>query len=109
MKTLITLVVSALLLMACSASLFGYEWTTREGQLNINTATLEELQNLPGISEATARSIMDFRSANGPFSTFTDLIKVRGVSYRMIDDMRPYIKMEGASDLTVEHHVMPDN
>jgi competence protein ComEA len=49
------------------------------GRININTATVEELDTLPGIGETTAQAIVEYRIANGPFQTIEDIINVPGV------------------------------
>ena len=47
--------------------------------VNINTATEQELQALPGIGPATAAKIVDYRTINGPFSKTEDLTNVSGI------------------------------
>jgi len=47
--------------------------------LDINTATPEELAELPGIGEELARRIMDYRREEGPFETKEDIMKVSGI------------------------------
>lgn len=47
--------------------------------VNINTATSEELQTLPGVGEATAAAIIREREANGPFAAPEDLMRVSGI------------------------------
>ncbi|MEA2101276.1 MAG: helix-hairpin-helix domain-containing protein [Thermodesulfobacteriota bacterium] len=70
-----------------------------EGRLNINTATVEELQMLPGIGEVTSNNIVTFRDANGPFDSADELIKVSGIGDKRLDEIRPYIILEGLSTL----------
>jgi competence ComEA-like helix-hairpin-helix protein len=68
------------------------------GQLNINTATAEELQLLPRIGESIAQNIVEFRKANGPFTTLDDLTKVKGIGESRLDQIRNFLKLEGISD-----------
>ena len=51
----------------------------REGQININTATVEELDKLPGIGPVKAEAIVAWRTEHGPFRYPEDLIRVKGI------------------------------
>lgn len=59
------------------------------GRVNINTATVEELNGLPGIGPTTAQAIVDYRLENGLFQVIQDIQKVAGVgpaTYALIKD-----------------------
>ncbi|CCF86097.1 ComEA family DNA-binding protein [Nitrolancea hollandica] len=58
------------------------------GRVNVNTAGASELQSLPGIGPALSQRIIDYRTRNGPFSTLDDLAGVRGISSRMVEELR---------------------
>ena len=58
------------------------------GRININSATLEELDALPSIGEVIAARIIAYREQNGPFRSVDDLIHVQGISDRTIDEFR---------------------
>ena len=58
--------------------------------VNINTASKKELDALPGIGEVLAQRIIDYRSANGPFSTVDDLTKVKGIGAKTLEKLKPY-------------------
>jgi competence protein ComEA len=49
------------------------------GLVNINTATLEQLDALQGVGPSTAQKIIDYRTANGPFSSIDDIKNVSGI------------------------------
>jgi len=51
--------------------------TSKEGKVNINTATVEELKTLKGVGEKKAEAIIEYRKKNGSFKTKEDLMKVR--------------------------------
>ena len=58
--------------------------------VNINTASKKELDALPGIGETLAQRIIDYRTANGPFSTVDDLTKVKGIGAKTLEKLKPY-------------------
>jgi competence protein ComEA len=49
------------------------------GPVNINTATAAELETLSGIGPKTAKTIVEYREANGPFETIEDIMNVPGI------------------------------
>ncbi len=69
-----------------------------QGRININTATTEEFQLLPRVGEATAKNIIDFRKAHGPFKSVDGMEKVKGIGKKKLASLRPYIKIDGKSD-----------
>jgi competence protein ComEA len=60
-------------------------------KININTATGEELEALPGVGEVIASRIITYREQNGPFRSIDDLIHVEGISDRAIDSIRELV------------------
>lgn len=59
--------------------------------VNINTATSEELQQVPGIGPATAQKILQMRKSYGPFKSVDDLLAIRGLGVKRLDKMRKYL------------------
>lgn len=59
--------------------------------ININTASIEELDQLPGIGETTAIRIIDYRTVNGPFATIEDIINVSGIGTATYEDIKDLI------------------
>jgi competence protein ComEA len=52
---------------------------TATAQVNLNSATMAQLQTLPGIGPATAQRIMDYREQTGSFKKIEELMNVRGI------------------------------
>jgi competence protein ComEA len=61
------------------------------GVIDINAATAEELESLPGIGPAIAERIIAERERIGGFVSVDDLARVEGISERMVDELRPLI------------------
>ena len=62
--------------------------------VNVNTATLEQLQALPGIGPAMARSIGRHRERNGPFRRVEELLIIRGMSKKKLARLKPYLRVK---------------
>jgi len=58
------------------------------GLVNINTASASELEALPGVGEVIAQRIVDYRTANGPFTSADQLLDVSGIGESTLEEMR---------------------
>ena len=56
--------------------------------VDLNTATLEQLETVKGIGPVKAKAIVDYRAKNGPFKAVDDLQKVEGFGKKSVDKMR---------------------
>ena len=64
------------------------------GKININTATLEGLDELPGIGPAIGQRIIDYRNENGAFRQIEDLKKVRGIGDSVLGQIKDLITLQ---------------
>ena len=71
------------------------------GFLNVNTASIEDFQLLPGIDEKIAENIVYFRETNGPFFMIEELLNVKGMNTKNFELIRSTIRLEGESTLRV--------
>jgi competence protein ComEA len=72
---------------------------SRDGVVNINTASAEQLRLLPRIGEEKAARILAHR-AKTPFKTVHELARVRGVGLRTLRALKPWLTVAGPTTLT---------
>ena len=72
------------------------------GVVNVNTATAEQLELLPGIGPARASAIIEYRKANGGFEKVSDLVGVSGIGDRALDRIRVHCAVKGKTTARLE-------
>lgn len=65
--------------------------TAAAGPVELNTATAEQLDGLPGVGPATAEAILAYREANGPFTSVEQLLDVRGIGEAKLESLRDLV------------------
>jgi len=63
------------------------------GKVNINTASVSELDTLPGVGPSTAQKIVDDRTANGPYKRIEDLMRVSGIGEKKFESLKDYVSV----------------
>jgi competence protein ComEA len=98
------LIVSSFIAISLICSLNAQAKGTKKtfsGHLNLNTATAEEIDELPGVSTKKALLVVDYRKDH-PFKTVDELDNVKGFSAKSIEKLKPYVDIEGPNNLMVE-------
>jgi len=72
------------------------------GVVNINTASVEELQLLPGVGAVRAAQILSLREQQGGFEKVEELERVRGIGPAMLQKMRPHVVLKGRTTARVQ-------
>jgi competence protein ComEA len=94
----------ALLLLATFAIVGSPGWSAGPAApggvvVNINRASAEELQALPGVGEARAAAIVALRKERGAFRSVDELLEVRGIGPAMLERMRSQVALSGETRL----------
>jgi len=64
---------------------------TPQFPINLNTATAEQLEAIPGIGPVLAQRIIEYRQTHGRFQSVDELLEVRGIGPKRLESMRPYV------------------
>jgi len=102
-RTLITLATLGALIVATEASAQAERTVTpaapAEGVVNVNTATANQLQLLPGVGGSRADAIIQARERR-PFRAVQELRRVRGIGGATLRNLRPYLTVTGETTLS---------
>lgn len=64
--------------------------------IELNSATIEQLQELPGIGESKARAIVELRTKLGRFRSVEQLTEVKGIGGKTLEKLKPHIRIDGS-------------
>lgn len=70
--------------------------------VNLNAASLAQLQSLPGVGPSTAQRILDYRQKNGAFKKIEELMNVKGLGEKSFLKLKPLITVSGEKSLAAE-------
>ena len=76
-------------------SLFSLSWVL--AAVNINTASVQELQTLPNIGPAKAQAIVEYRTQHGGFKSIEEIQKVKGIGEATFEKMKADISVGGGA------------
>ncbi|MCP5467634.1 MAG: helix-hairpin-helix domain-containing protein [Deltaproteobacteria bacterium] len=96
MKRFTKILISFLTLLFC-LSLGSLQAKTFEGTINVNTANVNELMQLPGIGKVKAENIVEMRKEK-PFSSLEDLKKVKGIGDKRLESLKPYVSFSSSTN-----------
>ena len=68
--------------------------SSKQGIVNINTATLEELQTLKGIGKKKAEAILQYRKEHGAFHSKEDLLQVKGIGKKALEAIESQVSVQ---------------
>ena len=84
------LITAFLFVMAAGISL-GISSCTKPQSLDINSASIEELDKIPNVDKQLAENIVAYRNANGPYASLDELLNVKGMDQERLQEIKPFV------------------
>ena len=81
-------------LQAVEANNLKADIANKNNLININTASIQELDTLPGIGEATANKIVNYREEKGKFNSIEEIKNVNGIGDKKYEELKTLISIE---------------
>jgi len=98
----LALLAACSLAFAASAAPEGDAASRVTGVVNLNTATADELQLLPGIGAARAQAVIDLRKQRGGFKSVEELKDVKGIGDTALERLRPFVRLDGKTTAQIQ-------
>ena len=90
--------VAALVIALCAGTVNASAQDTGAAvaTVNINTASAEQFEALPGVGAKTAQRILEHRQKNGPFKKVEELMNIKGIGEKSVLKLKPYLTIGAA-------------
>ncbi len=88
-KSLVPWFTALVLALLLSAS----DTTAEQTTVDVNTASIAQLNEVSGIGNAKAQAIVEYRDKNGPFESVDDLRNVKGIGDKLLARLRPQLSV----------------
>ncbi|GBP32119.1 hypothetical protein EVAR_80885_1 [Eumeta japonica] len=88
---------------SCTQSLDSIRVSADSRLCSVNSASVFQLQCVPGLNQELAANIVDYRNKKGPFKSLDDLIKVRGMDIIRLSSVKPHLSLEPRKCESVQH------
>ena len=73
--------------------------------LDVSTASKNDLMTLPKIGPVTAEKIIQYRDDFGPFKSIEDLLKIKGIGQKTLDQLKTFIQIKIQFETTIKHYI----